>query len=295
MGVVALLVVAVVAWVVSLVAPDRDLGRQLTASADWVRTGVPRGQVVLVDVATWPDAARSAPASVGWYAPPTTAGPVPSSAPWSSASWIVADPALRATATGAAAAALQRTVPVRFFGKDDAAVQVKALPGVAPDQPSGTGGSPSRSASPTPTSTGSASPLPSPSGSAAALSAEARRTTGGQLAQNPRIVLGAADRTLLQRGAVDSRITLVLGQLASQHTVTVSGFPAGPGDVPGVRRRVVIGAVDGIRVPGDPSQTGVLLGYLSGLRSPYAPQALNANGAGVLVTFSANPTFVPSP
>jgi hypothetical protein len=108
-------------------------------------------------------------------------------------------------------------------------------------------------------------------------------------------VLSAADRALLEQGDVDPRIVLALGQLASQHTITVAGFPRGPGDVPGVRRRVEIGAVDGIRVPGDPTKTGVLLRYLSGLRAPYAPQALDARGAGVLVRFSANPTFVPAP
>jgi hypothetical protein len=296
MGLVALLVVALGAWLAGLVAPERDLGRQLAASADWVRTGVPKGQVVLVDVATWPDAARSARSDVGWYAPSAGKGPVPSSAPWASATWVVADPALRAAASGAAAAALTRTIPVRTFGSDTTAVQVRALPGATSPGTGAAGGGPRPSPSPTRSaSSGSASPLPSPTSSAARKAAEARRTTGEQLAKNPRIVLRASDRKLLQQGAVDARIVLALGQLASQHTVTVSSFPTGAGDVPGILRRVVIGAVDTVRVPGDPTQTGVLLRYLSGLRAPYAPQSLNAGGAGVLVTFSANPTFVPSP
>ena len=301
MGVAALLVVALVVCVAGLLPAARDGQPPTAQAAAWVRSNVPRDQVVLVDVASWADTARGAQAEVAWYAPPRSPGAVPSSVPWGTADYVLAEPGLRGSATGAAAAVLRSSVVIRTFGTGDGAVQVRARSGA------GGGGAPSTSPSPTPSPTSSSSAGPSKSGSAspsaspsadaaqALRAAEARQSTGTQLARNPRIVLRAADRDLLRRGVVDSRITLALGQLASMHTVTVTGFPAGEGDKAGVRRRMLIGAIDGVRVPGDATQTGVLLRYLSALQPPYAPQGLDARDEGVLASFSANPTFVPSP
>jgi hypothetical protein len=120
-----------------------------------------------------------------------------------------------------------------------------------------------------------------------------RKQTGAELARNPRLTLAGPARELLRAGDVDSRVSIVLGQLASGHRVTVLDFPAFAGEPGGPRRRVLISALDGHRVPADVERKAVLLRYLSGLRGDFATASIDETDAGVLATFAPDLTFVP--
>lgn len=266
MGIAALLIVAAVQWGTGLGAGTAASSRPAGAVRQWLRTSVPAGQVVVVSLATWPDLADGAHAAVGWYAV-DAARPdgVRSSVPWTTADYVVSDAQLRGAASGQAAAVLRRSVAVATFGSGMNALQVRAVPAVA-------GATPPAKRTPTP--------------SAADRAATGERTrVGTELARNPRIVLGGADRARLRTGQVDQRVVVVLGQLLATHTVTVAGFPAVTGDPSSLRRQVLIGALDGHAVPADIQQTGIVLRYLSGLRGSFGTSSIDATPNGVLATF----------
>ncbi|HET6826155.1 MAG TPA: hypothetical protein VFH64_09545 [Amnibacterium sp.] len=269
MAVVALLVVASVVWIASLRSLQIGAHQPLSRAERWVDSAVEPGQVVLVDLGMWPDLSHGAAATVGWYA--AAAGrPAPSSAPWSSADYLVTTGDALGASTGAAKQALARSLAVARFGSGSGAVEIRAVRATPP-----------------------AAPAPAPPTPAEQRAAVARRQTGGELAANPRLTVDGADRALLQAGDVDSRVSIVLGQLLAVHRLTVGGFPPVPGDSGGVRRQVLISAVDGHPVPHDADATGTILRYLSALRGEYSTSAIDATDAGVLATFAADPTFVP--
>ncbi|MGN6744148.1 MAG: hypothetical protein ACTHJL_12760 [Amnibacterium sp.] len=269
MAVVALLVVAAVVWLVSLPSLEPDGRQPLTQAESWVRQSVPPGQVVLVDLAAWPDLSRGSLASVGWFAA-AVGRPAPSSAPWSSADYLLTTGDALAAATGAARSTFERSLPVARFGSGAAAVAVRAV---------------------------RTTPVPSPSATpqtgAERKAAAVRQQAGSQLARNPRLTIDGSDRALLQGGDVDTRLSIVLAQLLAVHRVTVGGFPAVAGERATVRRQVLIGAIDGHPVPQDADATGTVLKYLSQLRGPYATSTIDATDAGVLATFAPDPTFLP--
>jgi hypothetical protein len=269
MGVAALLVVATVVWSVSF-GRTRVADAPVLSAEQWVRETARAHDVVLVDLAVWPDLSRSSGAAVGWYAAPSvgTSG-VPSSASWSRADFVVATPLLQRHAGGAAAAVLRRSVPVAAFGSGDSAIEVRAVRRAAP------------------------APSPSPPSAAELRAAEARKQTGAELARNPHLILTASGRAELRAGDVDSRVAIVLAQLLATQRVTVADFPAVKSDHGGPRRRVLISAVDGHPVPEDKARSADLIRYLSGLRGDFATATIEAGDAGVLATFAPDPTFVP--
>ncbi len=269
MAVVALLVVASVVWIDSLGSLQTGAHQPLGRAERWIDTGVQPGQVVLVDLGLWPDVAHGARATVGWYAA-AEGRPAPSSRPWSSADYLVTTGDGLSASTGAAEQTLARSLEVARFGSGSAAVEIRAV-----------------------RSTALSAPSPAQSTPAERRAAAARRQTGAELATNPRLTVGGADRALLQGGDVDSRVSIVLGQLLAVHRITVGGFPAVRGDSGGVRRQVLISAIDGHPVPNDPDATGTILRYLSALRGQYSTSAIDATDAGVLATFAPDPTFVP--
>jgi hypothetical protein len=269
MAVVALLVVAAVVWIGSLRTLQTGPHQPLSRAERWVDAAVEPGQTVLVDLGVWPDLAHGAHATVGWYAA-VDGAPAPSSAPWSSADYLVTTGDALSTSTGAAEQTLARSLAVARFGSGAGAVEVRAV-----------------------RSTGESAPSTTPATPAEQRAAAARRETGAQLATNPRLTLDGADRALLQGGDVDSRVSIVLGQLLAVHRLTIGGFPIVEGDNGAARRQVLISAIDGHPVPHDADATGTVHRYLSALRGPYATTAIDATDTGVLATFAPDPTFVP--
>jgi hypothetical protein len=120
----------------------------------------------------------------------------------------------------------------------------------------------------------------------------ARRLTGQELLDNPRITTSPAARADIASGQVDSRLLISLAPLAAQvHEVRIVSFsPAAPGAAPGVPLRSMDLAVpDGT---GASSYLAAAQSFLRAQRAPYLASTIEvtrlADGSRVLrVGFSA--------
>ncbi|WP_375389644.1 hypothetical protein [uncultured Amnibacterium sp.] len=270
-GIGAVLVVAVVGWLVGLGGLVRGADQPIARAERWVGTSVPAGQTVLVGLGAWPDLAASSRADVGWWAAREGATAVASSVPWRDADYVVTDDSLPPDRSGAADRVLDRSLEVAAFGTGATAMAVRAVE--AP--PTG--------------------PVVRPPTSAAGRAAAAlRRTVGRQLAENPRIEVDGPGRAHLLAGAVDSRIAVVLAQFVTQHRIAVAGFGLAKGDDSGVLTTVTISEIDGRGVPADGSRTGVLLRFLSDLQGDYATESIDATDDGITAAFAPDPDLSPS-
>ncbi|THG28753.1 hypothetical protein [Naasia lichenicola] len=147
---------------------------------------------------------------------------------------------------------------------------------------------PAASTTPTPTDTG---PVPDTSAEAVA----ERTAMGIQLLRNPRLSVSEVARRLLADGSVDARISIVLGQILSEHTVTVADFPVVDDEDPSVRRQLLVTEMDGATLATGGASMSSLTAYLSGLTGSFAVQAVSVDASGVLATFSPDDGSTPSP
>lgn len=268
-GVAALLVVAVLGWLVGLSGLVRGSDQAVAKVERWIDSSVPAGQTVLVGLGSWPDIARSTDAEVGWYAAGTASRALPSSIPWSRADYVVTDASLpldvsgAAGASGAAATVLGRSLQVASFGAGDTAMTVRAVRAVEPE----------------------ATPE-APTTAAGRAAARLRASVGTQLAENPRVEVTGQDRARLLAGDVDTRIALVLAQFVTTHRVAISGFGLASGDTSGIRTTVTVREIDGRGVPADGTKTGVLLRFLSDLSGEFAPASIDATNSGITAAFT---------
>ena len=268
-GVGAVLVVAVVGWMVGLSGLERGSDLPVAKVGRWIDTSVPAGQTVLVPLAVWPDLLTTR-ADVGWFADGPGRTAVPSSVPWRNANYVVADASLPPRPSGPAAAVLKRSLEVATFGTGEAALSLRAVQEAT-----------------TPT-------LAPPTTAAGRAAADLRKSAGAQVSQNPRIEVDGQDRARLLSGEVDIRIVLVLAQFATTHRVTVRDFGVAAGDPSGVRTTVTISAIDGSPVPSDGTKTGVVLRFLTDLRGQFATQAIDASNDGITVRFAPRPDLIPT-
>ena len=94
---------------------------------------------------------------------------------------------------------------------------------------------------------------------------------GRLVSRNPALALDPAAVVLLERGAVDRRLVMVLTGLTATHRLIVSAFPAVPGEPDtALRRTVLVTAVDGVPV-GVPGVTEAVDRWLAGQQSPFRP------------------------
>jgi hypothetical protein len=115
-----------------------------------------------------------------------------------------------------------------------------------------------------------------------------RQRFGSALAGNPRIQLADAAAELLTAGRVDPRIMIVLGALASAHTVTVADFPLADFQPPtAARRHLLVTALDGQPTTGDAPSP--LRDWLDRQHAPFAPAVRAAQSEGLLVGFRGPP------
>ena len=270
-GVGAVLVVAVIGWVVGLSGLVTGSEQPLAKVERWIDRSVPAGQTVLVSLGAWPDLVGSTRADVGWYAGGAGATAVASSVPWGSADYVVEDASLPPERSGAAAAVLGRSLEVASFGTGATAMSVRAVR------------APEVDATP-------AAPTTAAGRAAAAL----RRSLGAEVAQNPRIEVDGQDRARLLAGDVDTRIVLVLAQFVTAHRIAIRGFGVAEGDASGLRTIVTISEIDGRQVPSDGTKTGVLLRFLSDLRGDFTTESIDATDDGISAAFAPDPDLVPS-
>lgn len=137
---------------------------------------------------------------------------------------------------------------------------------------------------PEPTAVVTATPTPTPIPDTPE-EKERRESAGEQVAQNPRLTLENDSADLLASGSVDRRIAVVLGQLLSEHDLTVAGFPAVDGEDPTIRRQILVTAMDGSALRPGGASMSLLGSYLSGLTGTFAVDAVTVTSDGVLATF----------
>jgi len=112
--------------------------------------------------------------------------------------------------------------------------------------------------------------------------ADRRRSDAAQLLENPNLTLGDSARSLLEEGAVDRRVLLVVGQLLTDRTLTVEDFPD-TGDA--VRRALLVTAADGDALGTGGASVPLLTAYLSGLSGAYEVESVSVDSDGVLAVF----------
>lgn len=271
MAVGAVLVVAVVTWLIGLHGLVRGREQPVAQVERWIDSSVPAGQTVLVGLGAYPDLVGTTRADVGWYGGGAGATAVPSSVPWAEADYVVADTSLPPDRTGAAASVLGRSLEVATFGTGESEMSVRAVR------------EPSASTAPAP-----------PTTEAGRAAAALRRSVGTQVAENPRIEVNGQDRARLLAGDVDTRVVLVLAQFVTSHTVAISGFGSAAGDTSGIRTTVTISEIDGRKVPTDGTKAGVILRFLSDLRGDFATESIDATDDGITAAFKPDPDLVPS-
>jgi len=112
--------------------------------------------------------------------------------------------------------------------------------------------------------------------------AAARKGTAPQLLRNARLQLAAPARAQLVAGHADSRLMLLLAQLAATHSVRVLSFgDAGPGSDPSMPvRSAVLSGADPTGAMTQSAYAAWLLGELRGQRPPYAAQVSTARVQG---------------
>ncbi|BDZ46616.1 hypothetical protein [Naasia aerilata] len=125
---------------------------------------------------------------------------------------------------------------------------------------------------------------PSATASTPAPGQEARASVGQELARNPRLTLESEASRLLTSGEVDRRIAIVLGQLLSQHDVTVADFPALAGE-DGPRRQLFVTAMDGEQLGTQGASMTALTSFLAALTGTFAVDSVSVTDDGVLATF----------
>lgn len=258
--IVAALVIALVAAPATLTQLRgfllADLDRPMREAQQWVVQNVPHSSRLIVDDAMWVDLVDSGfdRDNVIWYYKLDTDSAVKAASPngWRDSDYIVTTDSMRTFPTSfpQVEGALENSELVATFGTGRQAVEVRRIEadGLA---------------------------------AAAKLAAErtaARAEIGALLAENPRLRLASDARSVITAGQLDSRLLVLLGQLAGSTTLQVESTPVIPGETGSVRRSVVI-------TTGTPSGDGELLASLQAMRGVYASDAA-ATGKGVRVTVS---------
>jgi hypothetical protein len=121
----------------------------------------------------------------------------------------------------------------------------------------------------------------------------ARKSSGRQLLQNPRITVAASARPLLAAGLIDSRLLTTIAFLAGQHPIDIVGFGgASPGAGPVPLRSVYLAESDPAAQMASSAYVQSLESVLQAQSPPYVPLSVSSvqlgGGAPVLqVEFAA--------
>jgi hypothetical protein len=114
-----------------------------------------------------------------------------------------------------------------------------------------------------------------------------RQALAQALLANPTTQADGAAGAVLREAAVDPRLLGVLAAVTASDGVGIADFPPLPGEegtaLPA--RRVLVDAVGGAPVPGDPTATERLRAWLAAQLPPFAPDDVEVTDAGVLVSF----------
>ena len=263
LALVVLLTVCGAVALSGLTTPASTEAATTDAASDWLIHNVDNDQRLIVDSAMTADLQAA-----GWdgddalWSLPAGARATESDAPasWRDADYVVTTATVRddAGALPQVAAAIVNSTPVATFGSGDRAVEVRKV-----------------------------TPEGAVLASAADAQAAATRTAhGAELAQNPGIRLSDADRELLTDGRVDARIISVLGALAAEGDVIVTGFPVLDGEQGRPLRQVAISAVGDQPLVADGERTPQASGLIDGLVGRFAADDVVVRDDNLILRYS---------
>jgi len=114
-----------------------------------------------------------------------------------------------------------------------------------------------------------------------------RQSLAQALLANPTTRADGAAGAVLRDAAVDQRLLSLLAAVTASDGVGIAAFPSLSGEegTALLARRVLVDAVGGVPVPGDPAATDRLLTWLAAQVPPFAPDDVEVTDAGVLVSF----------
>ena len=244
-----------------------DLDQPTAQAEAWVEANVPHSARLVIDDSMWVDFVRAGfpRDNVVWYYKVDTDPAVEAQSPdgWRDYSYVITTDSMR-TFPGAyprVDAALKNSVLVAKFGSGSQAVDVQRVDSAG-----------SKAAA-----------------SARTANAALAKSAGTDLAANPRLNASAALRTALSTGAVDDRVSVVLGQLLAAEPVTVTGFPTVAGDQNTLARQVLITSVGGDSTVGDTSRARRVATQLRQTSGAFAPEHVRQTSEGLHVMFAPAP------
>jgi 4-amino-4-deoxy-L-arabinose transferase-like glycosyltransferase len=234
----------------------------LRQAETWVAGNVPKNSRLLVDNSMWIDLVRAgfSTDNVIWFPKLDSDPAVKAQSPqgWKDADYVVVTPAMRADSNATQArSAITNSTAVASFGTASQQIQIRKI---------------------------------DPVGIATARSDEAkaqsqRAALGAEIDANPLVIATSAATTRLRAGDVDPRIPLLVAQLATSATVTVSRLPVVAGESGHPIREVVISRVGGNALTSNGHLTPTGRAVAASLKNPYSAQSISAAPDGLLIEF----------
>jgi 4-amino-4-deoxy-L-arabinose transferase-like glycosyltransferase len=240
-----------------------DLDSASRQAESWVETNIPKDSRLIVDDSMWVDLVTSGFArdNVIWFYKLDSDTAIEKQNPnsWRDSDYVITTKSMTSSPNAASAdRAIQSSTIVASFGTGDQRVQVRQI---------------------------------EPNGAAAANRAEAaaqaaRADAGNQLTRNSRLTISAANYKRFDAGQVDQRITISLGELASNGVVSVVGLPIVPGEEGLSFRQVVIGSINGQPTVSNGTLTPSARILIDSLDGRLAPERVTPTPDGITLTFS---------
>ncbi len=240
-----------------------DLDSASRQAESWVETNIPKDSRLIVDDSMWVDLVRSGFArdNVIWFYKLDSDTAIEKQNPnsWRDSDYVITTKSMTSSPNAASAdSAIASSTIVASFGTGDQRVEVRKI---------------------------------EPNGAAAAMRAEAaaeaaRADSGNQLTRNSRLMISTANLKRFDAGQVDQRITISLGELASNGAVSVADLPIVPGEEGLSFRQVVIASVNGQPMVSNGRLTSAARSLISSLGGRLAPEKVTPTPDGVTLTFS---------
>lgn len=244
-----------------------DLDAPVVSSEQWIDTNISHDARLIVDDSMWVDLVRDgwARQNVTWYYKMDTDPAVEKLSPqgWKDSDYVITTNSMRTFPDGfpQVQKAIDNSSVVASFGTGVTRVDIRRI------DPAGS----------------------TAAKAAAGLAAISRTLAGDALAHNPGLALSSPERSMLESGQVDSRISLAIGTQLAVGPVVIGGFPMEPGEASAPRRQVIISTIDGAPAARGGSFTVATRNFISSLTGDYRPVTAAVSGNTLVLTYSSNP------
>jgi len=240
-----------------------DLDSASRQAESWVETNVPKQSRLIVDDSMWVDLVTSGFArnNVIWFYKLDSDKAVEKQNPgsWRDSDYVITTKSMTSSPNAASAdRAIASSALVASFGTGDQQVQVRQI------ERNGTAAAKK----------------------AVATAEAARADAGNQLVRNSNLMISTPNNERFVAGQVDQRITISVGELASNGVVSVVDLPIVPGEAGLSFRQVVIGSVNGQPMVSNGELTVAARSFIDSIDGRLAPEKVAATPDGVKLTFS---------